>query len=97
MWQAISTVSSFQLQYDVSKPGCRGGGGYYETVVGFGWTNGVILDFLDKYGATLEAPSSIPDKDQLGCSCAGTPNTKDAYKEGFNTYKRNMYEIVLLD
>ncbi|EFP11662.1 CRE-TRE-1 protein [Caenorhabditis remanei] len=38
-----------------------GGGGEYEVQTGFGWTNGVILDLLDKYGdqfASSSAPSS---------------------------------------
>lgn len=30
-----------------------GGGGEYDVQTGFGWTNGVILDFLDKYGETV--------------------------------------------
>lgn len=33
-----------------------GGGGEYEIVTGFGWTNGVVIDFLSKYGARLVAP-----------------------------------------
>jgi alpha,alpha-trehalase len=36
--------------------GCAGGGGEYEVVVGFGWTNGVILDFLKKYGMRMVSP-----------------------------------------
>ena len=31
-----------------------GGGGEYDVVVGFGWTNGVLLHFLDKYGHVLQ-------------------------------------------
>jgi hypothetical protein len=31
-----------------------GGGGEYDVVVGFGWTNGVLLHFLDKYGHVLK-------------------------------------------
>jgi len=38
--------------------GGNGGGGEYEVQKGFGWTNGVILDFLDRYGSTLTAASS---------------------------------------
>uniref|UniRef100_A0A914MTI7 Trehalase n=1 Tax=Meloidogyne incognita TaxID=6306 RepID=A0A914MTI7_MELIC len=30
-----------------------GGGGEYEVQKGFGWTNGVILDLLDKYGSKI--------------------------------------------
>lgn len=38
------------FQYDASVPGGHGGGGEYEIQMGFGWTNGVILELLDKYG-----------------------------------------------
>ena len=34
--------------------GLSGGGGEYDVVVGFGWTNGVLLHFLDKYGGVLK-------------------------------------------
>ena len=30
--------------------GVAGGGGEYEVLAGFGWSNGVALSFLDKYG-----------------------------------------------
>lgn len=30
-----------------------GGGGEYEVQVGFGWTNGVVLDLLRRYGDRL--------------------------------------------
>ncbi|KAK6025344.1 alpha,alpha-trehalase, partial [Ostertagia ostertagi] len=36
-----------------------GGGGEYEVQTGFGWTNGVILDLLDKYGDKMKGSSSI--------------------------------------
>uniref|UniRef100_A0A0N5A169 Trehalase n=1 Tax=Parastrongyloides trichosuri TaxID=131310 RepID=A0A0N5A169_PARTI len=32
-----------------------GGGGEYEVQTGFGWTNGVILDLLDKYGHVVKS------------------------------------------
>ncbi|CAG7734217.1 unnamed protein product [Allacma fusca] len=43
-------------KYDAAQPGTYGGGGEYAIVVGFGWSNGVVLDLLDKYGSTLTAP-----------------------------------------
>jgi alpha,alpha-trehalase len=43
------------FQYDATVPGGHGGGGEYETQVGFGWTNGVIMELLDKYGDRLTA------------------------------------------
>lgn len=41
------------LQYDATVPGGHGGGGEYELQLGFGWTNGIIMDLLDKYGDEL--------------------------------------------
>ena len=56
------------LQYDVTKFGGAGGGGEYEVQIGFGWTNGVVLDLLRQYGSairvreegtTTQTPSSL--------------------------------------
>ncbi|CAG7834101.1 unnamed protein product [Allacma fusca] len=47
-------------KYDAANPGSRGGGGEYEVVEGFGWSNGVVLDLLKKYGDILTSPTS-PD------------------------------------
>lgn len=43
------------LQYDATVPGGHGGGGEYELQVGFGWTNGVIMELLLHYGSQLAA------------------------------------------
>jgi alpha,alpha-trehalase len=40
-------------KYNAEHVGGHGDGGEYEVVLGFGWTNGVILDFLNKYGREL--------------------------------------------
>lgn len=40
-------------KYDAEKPGQVGGGGEYTVQEGFGWSNGVILEFLTKYGRSL--------------------------------------------
>ena len=40
-------------KYDATKPGARGGGGEYAPQVGFGWSNGVVLWLLEKYGDLL--------------------------------------------
>ncbi|XP_035713254.1 trehalase isoform X1 [Folsomia candida] len=40
-------------KYDVTVVGLPGGGGEYDVVVGFGWTNGVALDFLNRYGGKI--------------------------------------------
>jgi alpha,alpha-trehalase len=42
-------------KYDLSGRGDGGGGGEYELQDGFGWTNGVTLKLLGKYGGTSPA------------------------------------------
>ena len=46
-----SPLSSFHLiyytfQYNYDDPQKAGGGGEYEVQVGFGWTNGMLLDLM---------------------------------------------------
>jgi len=41
-------------KYDVTKPGTPGGGGEYVVQDGFGWTNGVALGLLRRYGHVLD-------------------------------------------
>ncbi|XP_048482626.1 trehalase isoform X2 [Plutella xylostella] len=42
-------------KYDAEQPGRVGGGGEYTVQTGFGWSNGVVLEFLNKYGQRLTA------------------------------------------
>eukprot|EP00094_Tigriopus_californicus_P007335 TCALIF_07059-PB protein Name:"Similar to Trehalase (Apis mellifera)" AED:0.31 eAED:0.31 QI:0/0.7/0.81/0.81/0.8/0.81/11/303/598 len=46
-------------KYDVEQIGLPGGGGEYDVQEGFGWTNGVLLDFLSKYGDKLSSDDEI--------------------------------------
>ncbi|XP_077985420.1 trehalase-like isoform X2 [Glandiceps talaboti] len=41
-------------KYDVNN-GAPGGGGEYDVQLGFGWTNGVLIQLLKEYGDVLEA------------------------------------------
>ncbi|XP_075230826.1 trehalase-like isoform X3 [Lycorma delicatula] len=41
-------------KYDALRPGETGEGGEYVPQTGFGWTNGVVLELLDKYGSSKE-------------------------------------------
>ena len=43
----------YSLQYTADKKGEPGKGGEYHVQVGFGWTNGVILELLDRYQKNL--------------------------------------------
>lgn len=42
-------------KYSAVEVGGQGGGGEYEVQLGFGWSNGAILDLLEKYGDKLTA------------------------------------------
>lgn len=54
----------------MTAPGSAGGGGEYEVVIGFGWTNGVVLDFLSRYGDKLRVPLTGSDAPRLSLSSA---------------------------
>ena len=41
-------------KYDATSVKRIGGGGEYEVQIGFGWTNGVVLEFLNMYGSRLK-------------------------------------------
>nr|QIJ96703.1 trehalase 2 [Glyphodes pyloalis] len=46
-------------KYDATRFGGFGGGGEYVVQTGFGWTNGVIMALLDKYGNTISAADAF--------------------------------------
>lgn len=50
-------ATSFR-QYAADELGGYGGGGEYQVQAGFGWSNGVILDFLQMYGGKLSASAA---------------------------------------
>uniref|UniRef100_A0A3B4BIQ3 Trehalase n=1 Tax=Periophthalmus magnuspinnatus TaxID=409849 RepID=A0A3B4BIQ3_9GOBI len=56
-WKAYTTYEAMFEKYDVNGDGKPGGGGEYEVQLGFGWTNGVALQLLDQYGASLTSGS----------------------------------------
>ncbi|XP_056229864.1 trehalase [Seriola aureovittata] len=56
-WLAYMKYEAMFEKYDVNGDGKPGGGGEYEVQLGFGWTNGVALQLLDQYGATLTSGS----------------------------------------
>lgn len=46
-------------KYDVEQPGRIGGGGEYVVQTGFGWSNGVVLEMIKRYGLKLTAVESL--------------------------------------
>nr|XP_019571826.1 PREDICTED: trehalase isoform X1 [Rhinolophus sinicus] len=54
-FDVYSQKSAMYEKYDISNGGQPGGGGEYEVQEGFGWTNGVVLMLLDRYGDRLSS------------------------------------------
>lgn len=55
------------FQYSAVASGLYGSGGEYDIQIGFGWSNGVALFFLDKYGDKLSS------KDEQLTQCKHAP------------------------
>lgn len=45
-------------------PGGHGSGGEYEVQLGFGWTNGIIMELLQKYGSRVTAEDRFVEAPQ---------------------------------
>ncbi|XP_055129362.1 trehalase isoform X1 [Symphalangus syndactylus] len=58
-FDVYSQKSAMYEKYDVSNGGQPGGGGEYEVQEGFGWTNGVVLMLLDRYGDRLTSGAQL--------------------------------------
>ncbi|XP_006642243.2 trehalase [Lepisosteus oculatus] len=54
-WEAYGKHKAMFEKYDVLGDGTPGGGGEYEVQLGFGWTNGVALQLLDRFGDRLSS------------------------------------------
>ncbi|KAJ9549793.1 hypothetical protein OSB04_022336 [Centaurea solstitialis] len=52
-------------KYDVSKCGEFGGGGEYKPQTGFGWSNGVVLAFLEEFGWPEDLNHIASDQNQI--------------------------------
>jgi len=69
------------FQYDAIIFGGHGGGGEYEIQVGFGWTNGIIMELLQKYGDRLTVHDKFSEPEyqpshqsESRISIAGSPS-----------------------
>lgn len=52
-WMAWNRSRNMYEKYSTETPGKGGSGGEYGVQEGFGWTNGVVLELLNKYGDSL--------------------------------------------
>ncbi|XP_026671283.1 trehalase isoform X4 [Ceratina calcarata] len=62
-YKAFNETHSMFEKYDATVSGGHGGGGEYEVQLGFGWSNGLVLDLLDKYGDRLAAEDHFVPND----------------------------------
>lgn len=58
VWYDKHKTSLF-FKYDATFPGGHGTGGEYVNQIGFGWTNGVIMELLDKYSQLLTMEDDV--------------------------------------
>lgn len=53
--KGFSKYNQMFEKYNAERPGEYGSGGEYTVQIGFGWSNGAVLEFLSKYGNVLTA------------------------------------------
>ncbi|KAE8592408.1 hypothetical protein XENTR_v10018747 [Xenopus tropicalis] len=58
-YKAYKIYKGMFEKYDVEGDGKPGGGGEYEVQVGFGWSNGVVLQLLERYKTQLTAGTAL--------------------------------------
>ncbi|XP_076675523.1 trehalase isoform X2 [Andrena cerasifolii] len=64
-YKAFNETHSMFEKYDATVSGGYGGGGEYEVQLGFGWSNGIVMDLLDRYGDRLTAEDHFVDDDVM--------------------------------
>nr|CAD7397869.1 unnamed protein product [Timema poppensis] len=69
-YKTFNETSAMYEKYDATVSGGHGSGGEYNVQLGFGWTNGVIMELLDKYGDRLTAEDRFEDNKPLVASIA---------------------------
>ena len=56
------TSGNMYEKYDARSAGGAGGGGEYVVQLGFGWTNGVVLDFMEMYSKEISTSKQESNK-----------------------------------
>ncbi|XP_050670885.1 trehalase-like [Leptidea sinapis] len=75
--KGFSETKQLFEKYDVESPGKIGGGGEYVVQTGFGWSNGVVLEFLEKYGSKISASDDGGLKSNELLVAASSPNSNN--------------------
>ncbi|CAH1103606.1 unnamed protein product [Psylliodes chrysocephalus] len=74
-YQAFNESGHMFEKYDATVPGGHGGGGEYDVQLGFGWTNGVIMDLLNRYADKLSAEDTQPMVENIASTLYSTPSS----------------------
>ncbi|XP_030377776.1 trehalase [Scaptodrosophila lebanonensis] len=64
-YEAYQQKGAMFEKYNCEEFGGVGSGGGYEVQTGFGWTNGIIIEFMARYGQSLSLTDESDDK----CKC----------------------------
>ncbi|XP_030558497.1 uncharacterized protein LOC115761023 [Drosophila novamexicana] len=96
-YEAFSKTGFMHEKYNCEESGAAGGNGEYQPQTGFGWTNGVLIELLARYGEELTASDADPncgaeeaepdctcrcdDEENLKSALEGCPITSEAYLE----------------
>ncbi|CAM0956441.1 unnamed protein product [Alopecurus aequalis] len=59
-YAAYKSTGAMHEKYDVEACGKSGGGGEYKPQTGFGWSNGVLLSFLEEFGWSHDKEIGCP-------------------------------------
>ncbi|KAM0898693.1 hypothetical protein ACQ4PT_021761 [Festuca glaucescens] len=59
-YAAYKSTGAMHEKYDVEACGKSGGGGEYKPQTGFGWSNGVLLSFLEEFGWSQDKEIGCP-------------------------------------
>ncbi|XP_022174955.1 trehalase isoform X4 [Myzus persicae] len=76
-YKAYNETNAMYEKYDATVPGGHGSGGEYEVQLGFGWTNGIILEFLQKYGSRVTAEDKFVEAPQTSANIDSSRSSTD--------------------
>ena len=77
------------IQYNVNETGSAGGGGEYDVQTGFGWTNGVVIDFIVTFGDEL-----LSDDDEEEVDTNNVLNTQFDLSQGRSRQIRRQWSTI---
>ncbi|BES96787.1 alpha,alpha-trehalase [Nesidiocoris tenuis] len=74
-FKAYNETNAMFEKYDATVVGGYGGGGEYEVQLGFGWSNGVVMELLAKYGDRLTATEVFGSEELVSSAQLLSPAT----------------------